>query len=87
MLSQVAEAVRCLDEGILRSTADGEVGAIFGVGFAPNTGGPFAWCDRRGASAVVNALEQLAKRFGDRYTPPANLVEMAQTGQRFFDSV
>ncbi|MGC6417375.1 MAG: 3-hydroxyacyl-CoA dehydrogenase NAD-binding domain-containing protein [Bradymonadia bacterium] len=87
MLSQVAEAVRCLDEGILRSTADGEVGAIFGVGFAPNTGGPFAWCDRRGASAVVDALEQLAKRFGDRYAPPANLIEMAQTGQRFFDSV
>lgn len=87
MLVQVLEAARCLDEGILRSTADGEIGAIMGVGFAPNSGGPFAWIDRRGVREVVNTLDVLAKRFGDRYAVPDLLRNMAETHQRFFDAV
>lgn len=87
MLVQVLEAARCLDEGILRSTADGEIGAIMGVGFAPNSGGPFAWIDRRGVRDVVNTLDALAKRFGDRYAVPDLLRTMAETNARFFDAV
>ena len=56
MLVQALEAVRCLDEGVLRSKADGEIGAIFGLGFAPNTGGPFAWFDRFGVASAVTIL-------------------------------
>ena len=67
MLVQALEAVRCLDEGILRSKADGEIGAIFGLGFAPNTGGPFAWLDRFGVASAVTILDQLTQRFGERY--------------------
>jgi 3-hydroxyacyl-CoA dehydrogenase/enoyl-CoA hydratase/3-hydroxybutyryl-CoA epimerase len=85
MLAQVLEAIRCLDEGILRSTADGEIGAIFGVGFAPNTGGPFAWCDRQGAAEVARRLDALAEIHGERYQPPALLRTMADADERFFE--
>jgi 3-hydroxyacyl-CoA dehydrogenase/enoyl-CoA hydratase/3-hydroxybutyryl-CoA epimerase len=87
MLAQVLEALKCLDEGILRSTAEGEIGAIFGVGFSPNTGGPFAWCDRRGIPEVVRALDALAAQHGDRYAPPNVLREMADSGETFFPQV
>jgi 3-hydroxyacyl-CoA dehydrogenase/enoyl-CoA hydratase/3-hydroxybutyryl-CoA epimerase len=87
MLAQVLEAAHCLDQGILRSTADGEIGAIFGVGFAPNTGGPFAWMDRRGIPDVVESLEKLAAQHGDRYSPPALLRNMAEKAETFFPSV
>ena len=87
MLAQVLEAARCLDEGILRSTADGEVGAIFGVGFAPNSGGPFAWMDRRGIGEVVASLDVLVSQHGDRYEAPAVLRRMAENNERFFESV
>ncbi len=48
LLVQAMQAVACLEQGILRNERDGEVGAIFGIGFAPNTGGPFTWLDRQG---------------------------------------
>ncbi|MEZ4473131.1 MAG: 3-hydroxyacyl-CoA dehydrogenase NAD-binding domain-containing protein [bacterium] len=87
MLAQVLEAARCLDEGILKSKADAEIGAIMGVGFAPNTGGPLAWMDRRGVRAVVTALDALAAAHGPRYAPPASLRAMAEKGERFFEAV
>ncbi|MEE2757752.1 MAG: 3-hydroxyacyl-CoA dehydrogenase NAD-binding domain-containing protein [Myxococcota bacterium] len=87
MLTQVLEAIRCLDEGILRSTADGEIGAIFGVGFAPNTGGPFAWCDRKGLPFVVSALDALTHEHGSRYQVPERLRQMADAGEQFFPRV
>ena len=71
----------------MRSTADGEIGAIFGVGFAPNTGGPFAWMDRRGIAEVVASLDALVEAHGDRYAPPALLREMAKKGETFFPTV
>ena len=58
-----------------------------GVGFAPNTGGPLAWMDRRGVRAVVTALDALAAAHGPRYAPPASLRAMAETGERFFEAV
>ena len=85
MLAQVLEAIRCLDEGILRSAADGEIGAIFGVGFAPNTGGPFAWCDRQGAAEVARQLDALAEVHGERYATPPLLRRMAEGNERFFE--
>ena len=87
MLVQALEAVRCLDEGVLRSKADGEIGAIFGLGFAPNTGGPFAWLDRFGVASAVTILDQLTQKFGERYAPSKSLRAMAENGGRFFDWV
>ncbi len=85
LLIQALQAVRCLEQGILRTTRDGEVGAIFGIGFAPNTGGPFAWLDRQDLRAVVTELDALAAAHGQRYAAPQRLREMAETQTRFFN--
>jgi 3-hydroxyacyl-CoA dehydrogenase/enoyl-CoA hydratase/3-hydroxybutyryl-CoA epimerase len=87
MLVQVNEAARCLDEGILRTHRDAEIGAILGVGFSPASGGPLAWIDRRGVRDVVEELDALAARLGDHYAPPALLRRMAENGERFFEKV
>lgn len=87
VLAQVAEVLRCLDEGILRTHRDAEVGAIFGIGFAPNTGGPLAYVDRRGLPETKAALEALAEAHGDRFRPAPVLADMAARGERFFEAV
>ena len=86
MLVQAAEVARCLDEGIVRERRDAEVGAIFGIGFAPNTGGPLAWMDRQGIPALVEELRGAALKWGERYAPAPSLVAMAERGERFFDA-
>jgi 3-hydroxyacyl-CoA dehydrogenase / enoyl-CoA hydratase / 3-hydroxybutyryl-CoA epimerase len=83
MLAQVNEAVRCLEEGVLRSVADANIGSIFGWGFAPFEGGVLQYVNARGAAAVVHRLEQLAAKHGARYAPARHLREMAATGARF----
>jgi 3-hydroxyacyl-CoA dehydrogenase/enoyl-CoA hydratase/3-hydroxybutyryl-CoA epimerase len=84
LLIQAVQAVTCLELGILRNERDGEVGAIFGIGFAPNTGGPFAWLDRQDLRKVVSELDELSKTCGVRYAAPAKLRAMAETKQKFF---
>jgi 3-hydroxyacyl-CoA dehydrogenase/enoyl-CoA hydratase/3-hydroxybutyryl-CoA epimerase len=82
-LQMINEAVRCLEEGILRSTRDGDIGAVMGLGFPPFRGGPFRWVDRLGAAAVVERLHELAKLHGNRFAPAPRLIEMADKGERF----
>jgi len=83
-LQMVNEAVRCLEEGILRSARDGDIGAVMGLGFPPFRGGPFHWVDQVGVSTVVKQLEDLARDHGDRFAPAPLLVEMAERDARFF---
>jgi 3-hydroxyacyl-CoA dehydrogenase / enoyl-CoA hydratase / 3-hydroxybutyryl-CoA epimerase len=87
MYAQLAEVARTVDEGILNHWRDAEVGAIFGIGFAPNTGGPLAMMDRIGLPQLVAELDALAERYGDRYRPAPALRRMAEQGERFFDAV
>ncbi|MCC6310226.1 MAG: enoyl-CoA hydratase/isomerase family protein [Trueperaceae bacterium] len=82
-LAFVREAVLCLEEGVLRSARDGDVGAVFGLGFPPFRGGPFFLIDREGAASVVARLSALAQRHGERFAPPRSLVELAESGGRF----
>ncbi len=82
-LQFVNEAVRCLGDGILRSARDGDIGAIFGLGFPPFRGGPFRWIDSVGAPEVLRRIEQYHERFGKRWEPAPLLVEMAKSGKRF----
>ncbi len=82
-LQMINEAALCLEEGILRSTRDGDIGAIFGLGFPPFTGGPFTYVDRVGAATIISKLEAMAEAHGDRYQPAAILVEYAKTGKLF----
>jgi len=77
------EAARCLEEGILHSARDGDVGAIFGLGFPPFLGGPFTYMDTLGASSVVSELEAYAKKHGPRFEPAQILRERARAGAKF----
>jgi len=78
------EAARALEEGVVRSPRDGDVGAMFGIGFPPFRGGPFRALDAMGARAAVDTLERLASAHGDRFQPAASLVEQARGGGRFY---
>jgi len=78
------EAVLCLQEGILRSPRDGDVGAIFGLGFPPFLGGPFRYLDHLGARFAMEVLERLRAKHGDRFTPAPLLVDRAREGKTFY---
>lgn len=80
----VNEAARALEEGIIRSARDGDIAAVFGIGFPPFRGGPFRWIDAVGVSKVVDGLEDLSARFAPRFTPCDLLVSMARRGDRFY---
>ncbi|QSQ24250.1 fatty acid oxidation complex subunit alpha FadJ [Pyxidicoccus parkwayensis] len=84
VLQMVNEAVRCLGEGILRSARDGDVGAIFGLGFPPFLGGPFHYVDSRGPADVLRKLEHYHDKLGERFTPAPHLVEMVKAGKTFY---
>jgi len=79
------EAVLCLQERILRSARDGDVGAIFGLGFPPFLGGPFRYMDQLGARFTAEVLERLRARHGERFRPAALLVEMGREGRSFHE--
>ncbi len=83
-LLMVNEAVHCLDEGIIASAEDGDLGAILGLGFPPFRGGPFRYVDHEGAAAIVERMEALAKRHGPRFQPAGGLKELANSGGRFY---
>lgn len=84
VLAMVNEAARCLEEGVLRSPRDGDVGAVFGIGFPPFRGGPFRYVDSMAAAIIVDHLEALDDRFPGRFTPAGVLVEQARAHRRFY---
>ncbi len=79
------EAVRCLDEGILRNARDGDIGAVFGIGFPPFRGGPFRFMDAVGPGGIHWWLEGFRAQHGDRFTPAPGLEARAAEGRRFHD--
>ena len=81
---QLVECARCFAEGVLETPEDGDLGAIFGWGFAPHTGGPFSMMDTVGLANVVAILDGLAQRHGERFAPPQLLREMAAKGESFY---
>jgi 3-hydroxyacyl-CoA dehydrogenase / enoyl-CoA hydratase / 3-hydroxybutyryl-CoA epimerase len=83
VLAMVNEAAMCLEEGILRSARDGDIGAVFGIGFPPFRGGPFRYIDSLGSDAVVKRLEELHGRFPSRFAAAPMLVEYARARKRF----
>ena len=79
------EAIRCLGERILRSARDGDVGAVFGLGFPPFRGGPFRFVDAMGASEVLRRIRAYEQLYGKRWAPAPLLVEMAAAQKTFFN--
>ncbi|BDH45042.1 fatty acid oxidation complex subunit alpha [Salmonella enterica subsp. enterica serovar Choleraesuis] len=84
VLMMLNEAARCIDEQVIRSPRDGDIGAVFGIGFPPFLGGPFRYMDSQGAKVLVAELNQLAGRYGSRFTPCQRLIAMAESGERFY---
>jgi 3-hydroxyacyl-CoA dehydrogenase/enoyl-CoA hydratase/3-hydroxybutyryl-CoA epimerase len=84
VLPMLDEAVRCLEDGVLRSPRDGDVGAVFGIGFPPFRGGPFRYIDTLGPGTVVRALDELAARHPGRFVACDTLRLMAQNSARFY---
>ncbi len=78
------EAVLCLEEGIIENPTDGDLGAVFGIGFLPFTGGPFRALDTWGIADVVARMKYFKSIYGERFTPAKTLVKMAKEGSTFY---
>lgn len=87
VLMMLNEAARCLDEGVVRSPRDGDIGAVFGIGFPPFLGGPFRYMDRVGAAEIVARLQRLSGQYGERFAPCERLLAMAGNNLTFWQSV
>ena len=78
------EAARCLAEEVIRSPRDGDIGAIFGIGFPPFLGGPFRYMDSIGIHHIVQQLNYYSQEIDDRFKPCQALIDMAEKGETFY---
>ncbi|MEV6738182.1 3-hydroxyacyl-CoA dehydrogenase NAD-binding domain-containing protein [Streptomyces sp. NPDC051104] len=88
LFSEALDTVRLIEEGVLTSVADANIGSIFGIGFPGWTGGVLQYINgyEGGLPGFVARARELAERYGERFTPPALLVEKAEKGERFTDA-
>ncbi|MFD7863491.1 3-hydroxyacyl-CoA dehydrogenase NAD-binding domain-containing protein [Streptomyces sp. NPDC059783] len=87
LFSEALDSVRCLEEDVLITVADANIGSIMGIGFPPWTGGVLQYINgyEGGLPGFVARARELAERYGDRFLPPALLVEKAEKGETFHD--
>ncbi len=85
LFAEALESVKCYDEGVLRSVPEANIGSIFGIGFPPWTGGVLQYINGYpgGPAGFVARARELAAAYGDRFTPPASLVALAESGGRY----
>ncbi|MER6737334.1 3-hydroxyacyl-CoA dehydrogenase NAD-binding domain-containing protein [Streptomyces puniciscabiei] len=88
LFSEALDTVRLLEEGVLTSVADANIGSILGIGFPGWTGGVLQYINgyEGGLPGFVARARELAEAYGERFTPPALLVEKAEKGEPFSDS-
>lgn len=88
LFSEALDAVRCLEEGVLTSVADANIGSIMGIGFPAWTGGVLQYVNgyEGGLPGFVARARVLAARYGERFEPPTLLVSKAERGERFTDA-
>ncbi|MFK7927308.1 MAG: 3-hydroxyacyl-CoA dehydrogenase NAD-binding domain-containing protein [Myxococcota bacterium] len=82
LFGEAIETIRCMDEGVLTSFAEANIGSIFGIGFPPWTGGAAQFVDQYegGTPGFVARARELAARYGERFEPPASVVGRAERG-------
>jgi 3-hydroxyacyl-CoA dehydrogenase/enoyl-CoA hydratase/3-hydroxybutyryl-CoA epimerase len=87
LFAESIETVKCLDEGVIESVADANIGSIMGIGFPGWTGGVLQYINGYdgGLPGFVARARQLAGKYGERFTPPASLVEKAERGETYLD--
>ena len=83
-LVMLNEAAFCLQEGILNEPRDGDIGAVFGLGFPPFLGGPFRYIDSLGLTKVLSLMEKLAEQNGPRFSPAQILRDRMAKDQKFY---
>ncbi len=83
MFIQAIETVRCVEEGVLRSTTDGNIGSLLGIGFPAWTGGALQFINQYGLKDFIARAQYLAEHYGDRFEPPALLLEKALNDKKF----
>ncbi|TVR13421.1 MAG: fatty acid oxidation complex subunit alpha FadJ [Balneolaceae bacterium] len=86
ILMMVNEAVYCLQDGILQSPVDGDLGAIMGLGFPPFLGGPFRYAEGVGLAELTDRMLKLQKTHGDRFRPAALLGEYISDKKSFYET-
>ncbi|MFN8218214.1 MAG: 3-hydroxyacyl-CoA dehydrogenase family protein, partial [Solirubrobacterales bacterium] len=81
------EAIKCVEESVIESTADANIGSILGIGFPGWTGGVLQYVNgyEGGPAGFLARARELGERYGERFEPPALLVRMAESGVRFED--
>jgi 3-hydroxyacyl-CoA dehydrogenase/enoyl-CoA hydratase/3-hydroxybutyryl-CoA epimerase len=84
ILPMVNEAARCLDEGVVSTPGEVDLGMIMGTGFPPFRGGLLRYADSRGLKDIASALDALERRFGARYKAAESLLERAKSGRTFY---
>ncbi len=80
---QAIESIRCLQENVLESVRDANIGSIFGIGFPAWTGGAIQFVNHVGVKKFTERAAQLAKSYGERFTPPELLLKHAADGTNF----
>jgi 3-hydroxyacyl-CoA dehydrogenase/enoyl-CoA hydratase/3-hydroxybutyryl-CoA epimerase len=85
---EALETVKCLDEGVIETVADANIGSIMGIGYPGWTGGVLQYVNgyAGGPPGFVARARELAARYGDRFEPPASLVEKAERGETYTDA-
>ncbi|MDO4579261.1 MAG: 3-hydroxyacyl-CoA dehydrogenase NAD-binding domain-containing protein [Acinetobacter sp.] len=79
---QSLDTLRCLEEGVLESVVDGNVGSIFGIGFAPWTGGALQFLNQYGLKDALNRAQALEQRYAERFAPPQLLKDKVAQGEQ-----
>jgi len=83
LFPQVLEAIRIMEEGVLTSVGDGNIGSIMGIGFPPHTGGVYQCVNAYGVQAFADRAAELAEKYGEVFEPPKLLLDMAVEGRTF----
>ncbi|HHH49427.1 MAG TPA: hypothetical protein ENK52_00430, partial [Saprospiraceae bacterium] len=83
-MAMINEAIYALQEGIIQSAQDGDVGAVFGIGFPPFLGGPFFYMDEQGSANILERLIKLEEKHGSRFKPADLLREKVEKAERFY---